>query len=457
MARKLAKCVALAPLDTLNDSLVDHAGDLRRADVRSFFSFDAAADGTRTSWVRVWADWYDLQELGPDKLRVDLLDALAANVEAARAAGKRVVLTSRSYPLWANGMADVAETEGDPGFDPAAPGWVATVGDRRRRAGAKVKLRRFRYPGKAVEGARSIDVGPNSAWAVWITFLAAYFNPLRDAATNLPEPYKTLLESLPTRPLAFVDHLEFVNEPNGAEMWPQLDAQGGNVAADVVAEMFRTVKGIETGLGAAPGPVFVGPATADALGVSGRMVTSVEEFTEAVLLNLKASGYVPGKRTAWSTHNYTDVTRGCWRSPAGDGAAPLVKGRKDPLTNRAQLVRAKLAKHGWAGWPKGRPEPPRILLTEGGVQRAKIRAPKGRTLDQEHARLLTDAGRRLGDEAGMGAGIDMFTHFLFYTTPAFDSGLVDVPAVPGLPGPDAVRRLKRPAYYAWRDVSETKR
>lgn len=454
MARRLQKCVALAPIDTSNDPLVAPASDVRREDVRSFLAADPSGAGA--SWVRVWADWLDVQETGPSTLRIDLIDALAENIALARQSGKRVMLTTRSYPLWSNGMGDVAETEASPGFDPNHPGWVATVGDRRRAAGTRLKLRRFRYPGDAAAGARSIDVGPGSPWALWITFLAAYFNPVRDAALNIPEPYRSLLGGLQVRPDAWIDALEFVNEPNGPEMWPQRDAEGKLVAADVVAEMFRTVQGIQQGLGATPGPIFVGPATSDVLGVSNRMLTSVDDFTVAVLQHLRAIKVVPGKRFAWSHHNYTDITRACWRMPK-DGKAPrTAKGRKHPKTNRTQLVRQLLQREGWAGWPKGRAGDPRILLTEGGVQREKLTAKPGTKLEKEHERLLADALKRLRDEGGAGKGVDMVTHFLIYTTATFDSGLVELPAAPGLPTPEALERLKRRAYHAWRTAPESR-
>lgn len=454
MPRRLQKSVALAPIDTSNDPLVAPASDVRRSDVRSFLSADPSGAGA--SWVRVWADWLDLQETGPATLRVDLVDALAENIALARQAGKRVMLTSRSYPLWSNGMAGIPETEASLGFDAAAPGWRATVEDRRRRPGSRLKLRRFRFPGDAAAGPRSMDVGPDSAWARWITFLAAYFNADRTAARDLPEPYRTLLRGLDRRPDAWIDALEFVNEPNGPEMWPQRDAQGGFVAADVVAEMFRTAQGIQRSFRATPAPLFVGPATSDALGTSDRMLTSVDDFTRAVLHHLRAIGVAPGKGFAWSHHNYTDITKACWRMPT-DGRAPtLLDGRKHPRTNRTQLVRQLLEIEGWAGWPKGRAGDPRLLLTEGGVQREKLTARPGVALEKQHERLLADALRRLRDERGFGRGVDMVTHFLLYTTASFDSGLVELPAAPGLPTPEALERLKRRAYHAWRAAPETR-
>ena len=119
--------------------------------------------GTRTSWVRVWADWPSLQpepDRAPDRgggaWRVRELDRQIAQ---ANADGISVILTAYRFPTWASG---------------------ASAGDPHPL---------FKLP---------LDVGPGSHWAGWIEFL------LRRYAGRIAG-------------------LELVNEPNG-QVWPRAGA-----------------------------------------------------------------------------------------------------------------------------------------------------------------------------------------------------------------------------------------
>ena len=218
----------------------------RYASNRRFF------DETSTPWVRLWADWPVLQpnrDAAPDFTRLD------EDIAAARADGRRVMLTAWRYPRWANGTdaltpaADAAhqlEDRVEPGGDPA------------RRKDLTFKL--------------PADLSFGSDWARWIGLLFGRYG-------------------------SEIDALELTNEPN-LQLWPQIGV------ADAVARMMVTAQTVAAGhLGS---PLLVGPATSDGAGES-RLRTGHDTFTGDLLDRLDAHGFTAGPGFAWSHHSYADV------------------------------------------------------------------------------------------------------------------------------------------------------
>src|SRR4051795_1180744 len=105
--RTLARGVALGPFFAFH------------SDQRYESNRDRFAE-TGTSWVRLWADWPQLQ---PEPGRAPehgsgarVVAALDAQIESARADGRRVMLTAWRFPRWANGTAGLSEA-GDRRFE----------------------------------------------------------------------------------------------------------------------------------------------------------------------------------------------------------------------------------------------------------------------------------------------------------------------------------------------------
>jgi hypothetical protein len=151
-ATALPRCVSLGANGVINPG--------SSQDYRSCRAFVL---GTRTSWVRIWADWPSLQPergLRPDRgTGAWRLRELDRQIEQANADGVKVILTAYRFPAWATG---------------------ASGADQHPL---------FKLPA---------DVGPGSPWARWIGFLIRRYG--REIAG-----------------------LELVNEPNG-QVWPLADA-----------------------------------------------------------------------------------------------------------------------------------------------------------------------------------------------------------------------------------------
>lgn len=341
-------------------------------DEQRYASNRARFTETGTPWVRLWADWVQVQprsDAPPD------LSALDGDIAQARADGLKVMLTAWRFPRWVNGTAAVD----DPSYqlqDRAAAG-----GDRTRRKDATFKL--------------PADLTPGSAWGRWI-------------------------ESLIVRYAGRIDALEILNEPN-LQLWPQQAPSSdpanpyglGSLTVDAaVATMMQTAAAIAARH--AGSPLLVAPATADPAGDS-RLRTGFDTFTRALLARLAERGFAPGARFAWSHHNYTDVE--------GDLVGPF---------NRVGQMRAMLAGR-WAGWPSGDPAAPGILITESGARLTVLARQYGLT-DMEAIRLKqAEAVERglqrmlLGPE---GAGVAMVCQYLFVTDINYDCGLCDLDGAP---------------------------
>src|SRR5215207_970318 len=201
---------------------------------------------TGCAWVRLWAEWPKLQ---PDPKKPPDFGRLDAEIEAARADGLKVMLTSWRYPRWSNGTARLTGKQ-DEAFQQAAR--FRLGGDPARR-----KDLTFRVPADLTSGS----------------------------------PYGRWLAALGERD---IDAIEVVNEPNH-QLWPQTHVHMA------VARMMITGREVLP-----PSITLVGPATADRTG-GGQLDTDHLDFARALLDELDAVGFRPDERTAWSHHNYGDV------------------------------------------------------------------------------------------------------------------------------------------------------
>jgi hypothetical protein len=328
---------------------------------------------TGTPWVRLWADWPQFQpagdtppESGPGARVVAQLDA---QIDAARADGRRVMLTAWRFARWANGTDGLDETA-DARFRPA---------DRLRPGGDPADRKSLTY-------LLADDLSPGGAWGRWIGWLLARYS-------------------------GRIDALEIVNEPN-LQLWPQLDARGKLTIDSAVATMMETASALAARV--ADPPLLVAPATGDPVGDS-RLRTGFDTFTRALLDRLAERRFVPGPGWAWSHHNYTDVE--------SDLSGSL---------NRVAQVRAMLSGR-WGGWPHGDPGAPGILVTESGARPAVVAARFGIADPAQALLAQAEAIRRgawrmaVGPE---GAGVGLLCQYLFVTDVFYDSGLCDLDGTP---------------------------
>ena len=95
MATDTRRLVALGPAGCIYPG---SAQDLRYGKNRAWLR------DTGTRWVRLWADWPTL-EPAAGRLDATKLQALDAQIAAARADGLKVILTIYRFPTWANGTA----------------------------------------------------------------------------------------------------------------------------------------------------------------------------------------------------------------------------------------------------------------------------------------------------------------------------------------------------------------
>jgi hypothetical protein len=397
MAANLRRMVVLGPSGTINPGT---SHDYRQNDNRRFF----AETGTR--WVRMWADWPTLMPTA-NGFATAIIDSLDAQIALARRDGLRIVLTLYRFPTWANGADQIDPATAEP--DRTAPGSTTT------------KQLQFRYPD---------DVGVDSAWGRFVDSIASRYsagNPARPALD------------------ATIDVLEIANEPN-LQWWPQQGPSttadrfglGPLVVHDVLARMFATAKTIVGRYGGEP--MLGGPGLADSVGDT-RLRTGYDTLSNALLTTLRGSGFVAGAGFAWTHHNYTDVT---FDQGAGSTAPPVTG---DRTQNFAANMRRLLIAGGWTGWPAANPADPWIMLTEGGVTIQSIRStarwgiPDTNSAGQrdKQAELIRRAWDRMASTAD-GTGIAVFSNYLWYTDPNFDSGLADTLASGG---------ATRPAYTTW--------
>jgi hypothetical protein len=351
----------------------------------------------------MWADWPSLEPAAGalDQYRLTSLDA---QVTAARADGRKIMLTLYRFPTWANGTDALTAEQ-----------LAATMPDRRRadEPDTKAKALGFRYPDDLSESG----------------------------------PFGRFVELLLRRYAGRVDVLELCNEPN-YQMWPQQGpsttadpyAPGPVTIYDVVAQMFVTAQAIQTRVGSSA-PILAGPGCADTT-TGGRLRTPYDTFTNRLLTKLADRGFQPGPKFAYTHHNYNDVT-----FDHGPGStAPDASRLPTRLTNRAAEVRRRLVGR-WAGWPDVNASSPQLMLTEGGVTLAAIASnwglPNPADQRKKQAELIKRNWDRMAAASGDGAGIAMTSQYLFHTDINYDSGLCDTPEAGG---------ATRPAYSTWKSL-----
>jgi hypothetical protein len=323
---------------------------------------------TGTRWVRIWADWPSLQpEAGAapdDGSGAWRLRQLDEQIAQARSDGIGVILAAYRFPTWANGTAQL--TDELYGLEDR----VAPLGNIAVR-----KDLRFKLPA---------DVGLGSDWARWIEFLIERYG-----------------ESIVA--------LEPVNEPN-QQVWPLYAPSGQLTIHRVVAQMFQTAQSIQAAHN--PAPLLLGPTSSDTTARS-RLSVPFHTFTRALLDELDRIGFQPGRRFAWSHHNYSDVEHD--QATRASHVHDLLRGR-------------------WAGWPSADASHPAILIPEGGARLSKIANLYSTAQPEElQARLIERNWSRMSGQPG----IAMLGQYLFYSDPTFDCGLCDTDGT------------KRPAYRAW--------
>jgi hypothetical protein len=299
--------------------------------------------GTDTRWIKLWINWYELQENFPAAgnswqemwhhlSSLGRLRVLDDQISLANRNGIGVVLTVfHEYPTWANG-----------GYGAPNP--------HRKPANR-------RFP----------DCKSNRPWGWFISYLCARYK--RGAPVNDPGPRVDRgVDGHIGNPYgAWLNFIEFVNEPNYTH-WPQ------SAAACNTVEMFRTAdEAAAYWVGqhsfTAQSPGLLGPATTDREPTPGswdgdarsvviadneRDYTPYHQFVQDVLSLLR--GYAPRHSVGWSHHNYIDIL-----NPTNfrDGRFPDLA---EVDRRRFDHVMSKMSEHGWGGMPLG------IFLTEGGLK-----------------------------------------------------------------------------------------
>ncbi len=368
---------------------------------------------TRSTWVRVWADWPRLQPDpafaldDPQNPGLGHLQILDEHLAIANADGVRVLLVLYRIPPWANGTAELAARRGSREeiefryADRISPrSWERYVREGR-------DPRRYTPPRRALE-YRTPDegFGPDTAWARWFAALYDRYHLGRRGQG----PY--------------VHGFELVNEPNWLS-WPQrvAPAEGADPFAPTAleapartAEMSVTARAVAAARGDTT--LLLHGSMADADG-QGRLVTGWNAFTPALLDELDARGFAATPRDVFAHHSYIDVERRASTNARVQGVRGFLRGR-------------------WTGYVEG--EAPTVWITESGARVSRMREyyPTEDPL-QAQADTMRLAVQRFGRDDGPGAGVGMLAQYQTYSDPRFDTGLLD-------PWPSTVRR---PVFDVW--------
>lgn len=403
----LRKCVSMAMFDdpgsvTDPNDRTYHGtaySDLRYPGVEGFFT------ETRTRWVRFFVEYeYWFPDTGnPEQDFISYLNQRVAtdfNIIRARQLGLRVILCLRHFSKVVNGSHDFTQ-----------------------------------FPPDAV-------LMPNTAYSEFMFELMSRYHPVNRFIAPLRGAPHGSITDLHYR---WIDFFEVVNEPNAELQLAPTDPDQSR--AKKTALMFSTCYGIAKMLNATyrgPDPTnllpltgsrplrLMGPATADFESLNPYAFT--RELLTALTAEEKANRFhLKNNIFAWSHHNYEDVSRGM---PLRGSSAQRIRGILEGI---------------WGGYLSSLTDP-HIFLTEGGSHRPNGMIPsrqhddtQNRDLEQSIMRLKNDRGA-----GGPGAGIEMFTNFLFYSAPQYDSGLCR-PSLSKPPPPPSFASFKRPAYAVWRD------
>jgi Cellulase (glycosyl hydrolase family 5) len=327
---------------SLSMGSINHGGDYE--DLTAHGNLDMVRQ-TGARWVRIWVRWDKAQLFPPSQLSWSRLDstsndlpgcgtgcgfryiqAIDAQVAAARAAGLNVVLVTWHFPRWSNG------TQGVPAD------WA-----REDRGSAATPVERL----KPMEYRVPIgQLGRNGYYGRWIDWLIGRYARY---GRNLA--------------------LELMNEPNH-QLWPQQGPSatgdpygpGPVVIDDYVAEMMETARAVSS---ARRDPVLLlGPGLSDRFGADSRLMTNFQTAVPETLSRLAERGFKSASHFVWSHHNYSDVERniasptraeqargylvGRWRGLGGtsapklwltEGGARLGQSQATDLTMQAELVR----------------------------------------------------------------------------------------------------------------------
>lgn len=247
-------------------------------------------------------------------------------------------------------------------------------------------------PGTGKKNRRRLpdDVSTNSPWGWWIGNLFARYKNTNgvtngDATHNGPNPTGNPFGNAVG---AFVNAIEFVNEPNylcwsntaqrnASNQWIVDPQSGENLMVCRIAQMFQTAEYYSYGYA---GPAVIGPATHDtAASYLQPDVFDYLRFTQQVLNAL--ANWRPRVYVGWSFHSYREVK-------VNDPAMTLTKNQINSLYSGAWKG-PSADRFVWiteSGYNIGTPTP---SVTQETTQRDLVVANYGRLLNISEVYLTT--------------------------------------------------------------------
>ncbi len=382
---------------------------------------------------------------------------LDANIQAAKRAGRKVILTTLGYPQWLNGTNPRSVTE------------IVVIAPNAVLPPDSVLM----MPTATPPDGRAAFLPTDFMYSRWIHELIVRYHP--------HSPFRP-------SPDTWIDALELANEPNSSfppgSQPPAVNKATSASTAHSTALMMRTAQSVKTHLNIAygGGVKLLGPASGDSDGLTGQ--ADPRAFTAAVIDELTAAGAQPiiDRDFGWSHHNYSDVEL-IGQTLAGLGPLPeSIMKQLAPLLYgpKTQQVRGILDGK-WFGWSTEGDPDPAIFLTEGGAPLEALipghrhivdpnteysaRPPRDREAYRKVLQKYSVGGAVMALRSaspgafgnpfpGAGAGVQMFTNFLFFDNAGADfSGLCDQyrPAMkPPRPNETAAQYM-RPVYGAWKE------
>lgn len=438
------KGIVLGPASVLRVEAIGGDQDLRGpAPGTGLPSNISILNDTATGYVRLWVDWSALQPYPSfgNFIRVDpntrpLIESLDAQIVEARRNGLKVILAvNHRYPTWAVWYRASRPPSGS--CDEPANEEICKRAPRR--------------------------LDEDSPWGGFINFLVTEYGFTKEK-TNPSNPSFN----------RYVDFLEVVNEPNLTHRTPKKRTRGGRlVIALDVAEMFETAQAIVRRQNAAlrnAGSLdagattlrLAGPATADTL--KDGEGPNYQKFTEELLLALGRRNFVAGSGFVWSHHVYKDMEeqRNCAPGDGGCKRTPHCPDYDDDQRQRGALSKINsvawvekaldegVGGYRWRGMRDANGDPA-IFLTEGGVRLDQVvniywcylGLPQPVEYGQRGYEAFAQAvSEKMGDiknwqaglvensfngmtRAPLGRGVMLFTNYLTYTDPVYDTGMFD--------------------------------